>query len=154
MEGEAMTRVEPNTPAQTIFLPRRWQTEDERGCAPGLSLRMSCQAIRSARPDGRTPWIVRVAGALDCSTSEELREKINGLLAVDQPDRLILDLEGVTHIDSSGLGTLLAGMREANDRQVRFTLSGLNISLRHTLERTRLYSLFEIRPTLQDALLT
>jgi anti-sigma B factor antagonist len=83
-----------------------------------------------------------------------LREKINGLLAVDQPDRLILDLEGVTHIDSSGLGTLLAGMREANERQVRFTLSGLNISLRHTLERTRLYSLFEIRPTLQDALLT
>ncbi len=59
-----MTRVEANTPAQTIFLPRRWHTEDERGCAQGLSLRMSCQAIRSARPDGRTPWIVRVAGAL------------------------------------------------------------------------------------------
>jgi anti-sigma B factor antagonist len=91
---------------------------------------------------------------VDCTTSGELREEIDQLLTVDHPDRLILDLEGVTHMDSSGLGTLLAGLRNANKRHVRFTLSGLNRSLCHTLERTRLYSLFEIRPTVKEALQT
>lgn len=146
-----MTRVGESSPAETAFVQRRWRLADRT--AGGL-LRMSCHAIHSGGRDGRTPWIVRVAGEVDCTTSEELREEIKHLLTTDHPDRLILDLEGVTHMDSSGLGTLLAGLRDANNRHVRFTLSGLNRSLRHTLERTRLYSLFEIRPTVQEALLT
>jgi anti-sigma B factor antagonist len=150
MEGQAMTRVLESTPPETVFVPGRWRFAD--GAAGGL-LRMSCHAIHAGCRDGGTPWIVRVAGEVDCTTSEELREEIKDLLTTDHPDRLILDLEGVTHMDSSGLGTLLAGLRDANNRHVRFTLSGLSRSLRHTLERTRLDSLFEIHPTIQEALL-
>jgi len=149
-----MTRVDGNSPVQLLSREEGGaRMKDDREGAPGGSLQMSRHAIHPG-PDGRTPWIVRVAGEVDCTTSGELREEIDQLLTVDQPDRLILDLEGVTHMDSSGLGTLLAGLRDANKRQVRFTLSGLNRSLRHTLERTRLYSLFEIRPTVQEALQT
>ena len=114
---------------------------------------MSRHAIHPG-PDGRTPWIVRVAGEVDCTTSGELREEIDQLLMLDHPGRLILDLEGVTHMDSSGLGTLLAGLLDAKKRHVRFTLSGLNRSIGQTLERTRLYSPFEIRPTVQEAFQT
>jgi anti-sigma B factor antagonist len=122
--------------------------------AQASSLRMSCHGILRGSQDGRTHWIVQVAGDLDSTNSGELREEINELLTADRPDRLILDLEGVTHMDSSGLGALLAGLDDANKRDVRFTLSGLNRSLRQTLERTRLYSLFEIRLTVQEALQT
>jgi anti-sigma B factor antagonist len=154
MEGETMTRVEGNSPLQRSREEGGVRMEKDEECAPGGTLQMSRHAIHPGSPDGRTPWIVRVAGEVDCTTSGELREEIDQLLTVDHPDRLILDLEAVTHMDSSGLGTLLAGLRDANRRHVRFTLSGLNKSLRHTLERTRLYSLFEIRPTVQEALQT
>jgi anti-sigma B factor antagonist len=149
--GEAMTRVE-GIQAQATLLSPEWRAVDAR-CAAEGSLRMSCHAIQSNRLDGRNPWIIRIAGDVDCTTSGELREEIAQLLTADNPDRLILDLEGVTHMDSSGLGALLAGLRDANSRHVRFTLSGLNSALRHTLERTKLFSLFEIRPTVQEALL-
>lgn len=121
---------------------------------PGTSLQMCCHAIHSVSPDGRSPWIVGVVGQVDYTNSEALRARIDQLLAVDDPDRLIVDLEGVTKLDSSGLANLLAASRDAGRRHVRFTLSGLNRSLRHTLERTRLCSLFEIRPTVQQALQT
>jgi anti-sigma B factor antagonist len=147
-----MTRVEGNRQLLSREEGGTRMKADREG-APGGSLQMSRHAIHPG-PDGRTPWIVRVAGEVDCTTSGELRQEIDQLLTVDHPDRLILDLEGVTHMDSSGLGTLLAGLRDANKRHVRFTLSGLNRSLRHTLERTRLYSLFEIRPTVHEALQT
>jgi anti-sigma B factor antagonist len=150
-----MTRVEESSPVQRLSREEGGvRMKDYRECAPGGSLQMSCHAIHPGRPDGRTSWIVRVAGEVDCTNSRELREEIDQLLTVDHPARLILDLEGLTHMDSSGLGTLLAGLRDANKRHVRFTLSGLNRSLRHTLERTQLYSLFEIRPTVQEALQT
>lgn len=115
---------------------------------------MSCDAMEARTRDGGTPFIVHVEGDVDCTNSSELREEISELLTVDHPDRLILDLQGVTRIDSSGLGTLLAGLRDAKKHCVRFTLSGVSRSLRHTLERTRLYELFEIRPTVQEALNT
>jgi anti-sigma B factor antagonist len=137
MESQAMTRAEGISPLHTAFVP---------------PLRMSCHAIHSSSLDGRNPWIMRVAGDVNCTTSVELHEEIDHLLMTDHPDRLILDLEGVTHMDSSGLGALLAGLRDANNLHVRFTLSGLSSSLRHTLERTRLYSLFDIRPTVHEAL--
>jgi anti-sigma B factor antagonist len=150
-----MSHVEGNRPLQLLSREEGGaRLRDDRESAPGGSLQMSRHAIHPGSPDGRTPWIVRVAGEVDYTTSGELREEIGQLLTVDHPDRLILDLEGVTHMDSSGLGTLLVGLRDANKRHVRFTLSGLNRSLRHTLERTRLYSLFEIHPTVQEALQT
>jgi anti-anti-sigma factor len=127
---------------------------DGRDCAQGGPLQMSCRAVHPNDPNGRSPWIVCVAGEVDCTTSGELHEAIQQLLTVGHPDLLILDLEGVTHMDSSGLGTLLAGLCDANKRHVRFTLAGLNTSLRRALERTRLYSLFVIRATVQDALQT
>jgi anti-anti-sigma regulatory factor len=52
-------------------------------------------------PDGSTLWIVHVAGEVDCTTSGELREEIERLLTVDHPDRLILDMECVTHLLSN-----------------------------------------------------
>jgi len=118
------------------------------------SLQMRCHAIHSAGPDGGTPWIVGVAGEVDYTNSEEFRARLDELLAFDQPDRVIVDLAGVTRVDSSGLATLLAASRDAGQRHVRFTLSGLSKSLRHALERTRLSSLLEIRLTVHQALQT
>jgi ABC-type transporter Mla MlaB component len=111
-----MTHVEGNRPLQLLSREEGGaRLKDDRESAPGGSLQMSRRAIHPGSLDGRTPWIVRVAGEVNYTTSGELRKEIGQLLTVDHPDRLILDLEGVTHVDSSGLGTLLVGLRDATN---------------------------------------
>jgi anti-sigma B factor antagonist len=100
----------------------------------------------------RRASVVSVAGDIDWRNSGELHAAIHGALTGDPIARLVVDLHGVTRIDSSGLGTLLDGLRAAQHKDVRFILCGLENSLRRVLERMRLSALFEIRPTRQEAL--
>jgi anti-sigma B factor antagonist len=118
------------------------------------ALLTSCEVSHSENPDGQTCSVLRVVGDVDWNTSGELSAEVNKLLTVDYPARLILDLKGVTHIDSSGVGALLEGLHDANKKHVRFTLSGLNRSLLRLMERTQLNVLFDIRSTVDEALQT
>ena len=120
----------------------------ERLTAP--SLRMIYRVVHRRNTD--PPWVLRVMGCVDSRTSEELLAKIELLLGANHISRLILDLDGVAHMDSSGVGALLVGLRDSQKRHVRFTLCGLSKSVHHLLERTRLSSLFEIWPTVEEAL--
>ena len=96
--------------------------------------------------------VMCVMGDIDLTTASELRAAINRLLVAEPPARLILDLHCVAHIDSSGVGTLLEALRGADRRQVDFLLCGLNNAAQRMLERTRLNLVFDIRPSLKEAL--
>jgi anti-sigma B factor antagonist len=117
---------------------------------PALPLQMRCEMVPGHNT--RTCWILHVVGTVDSRTSEELLEKIELLLGAGNQSRLIVDLDGVVYMDSSGVGALLAGLRGSQNRQVRLTLCGLRKPLHDILERTRLAGLFEIRPTVEQAL--
>jgi anti-sigma B factor antagonist len=124
--------------------------ETKAAHASPVSSRITC----GHAPGGDTTSIVRLRGDIDWSNSLGLSADISEVLTNDHPARLLLDLEGVERVDSSGVGALLASLNEANRKHVRLTLSGLSNSLRSLLERTKLLALFEVRPSLQDALLT
>ena len=117
------------------------------------SERMNCEVIQTMAADNRAAAVVRVTGALDLTTVDELRGAIRESLTVPAPACLVVDLKDATHIDSSGIGMLLEGLRNANQRHVSFVLCGLNGMVRHIFERTRLNQLFDIRPTSEEALL-
>ena len=112
---------------------------------------MSRHAIHPGSPDGRTPWIVRVAGEVDYTTSGELREEIGQLLTVDHPDRLILDLEGVTHMDSSGLGQLVSIWSSIRNKGGHMTLLNPTQRVQRLFDITRLNTVFEIFDREPDA---
>jgi anti-anti-sigma factor len=97
-------------------------------------LRMNCDIAE------RRASVVSVAGDIDWTNSGQLHAAIHQALTRDRIARLVVDLHGVTRIDSSGLGTLLDGLRVAKHRNVPFILCGLETTL------------FEIRPTRQEAL--
>jgi anti-anti-sigma factor len=120
------------------------------GSRPESCLLMSCDVVH--RQDAGTAGVLRVTGNVDSGTSDELLHTIEHFLGADPLSRLILNLEDVGRMDSSGIGALLAGLRDAEKEHVRFTLCGLRKPLREMLERTRLASLFEIRPTVEEAL--
>lgn len=116
---------------------------------PASSLQMSCAVIH--RPNSGASRVLRLSGSVDSGTSDELLATIELLLATDHLSSLIIDLEGVARMDSSGVGVLLTALRDSQKRGVRFTLCGLPTPLHTMLERMRLKALFEIRTTLEEA---
>ncbi len=87
---------------------------------------------------------------LDAHNSGELKDWF--LKTLEEGRRnLVVDLADVQFIDSSGLGALLSGYKNASQRSGALILSGLQPRVRSMFELTRLNRVFEIYPRLQEA---
>jgi anti-sigma B factor antagonist len=64
---------------------------------------------------------VRLAGELDLSQGERFREEL-ARAEEREPQALIVDLRGVTFMDSTGLRLLLGAMRSCEEAGRRFTI--------------------------------
>ena len=62
----------------------------------------------------REAAIVEVTGDIDLTTVAELRERLFAL--ADEGQSLVIDLNRVTFIDSTGLGVLIGTARRADER--------------------------------------
>jgi anti-sigma B factor antagonist len=58
---------------------------------------------------------IAVHGEVDLYTAPKLKEKFVEMIEGGYPD-VVLDLEGVSFIDSSGLGVLVGALRRARER--------------------------------------
>jgi anti-sigma B factor antagonist len=67
---------------------------------------------------------------------------------------VILDLKGVTSIDSAGLGEMVSLHMWARGHGCALKVTGLSSRIRHLLELTNLISVFEIYATEEEALAT
>lgn len=88
---------------------------------------------------------------LDAHNSDELKTEMNRLFATGAKE-LILDLKEVRFIDSSGLGVLVSGFKNASTNQGSLKLSGLQTQVRSMFELTRLHRVFDIFQTTDEAL--
>jgi anti-sigma B factor antagonist len=60
-------------------------------------------------------WMVlTVAGEVDLNTAPQLKERINGLIAQGHAN-LVVDLEGVEFMDSTGLSALVSGLMRTSE---------------------------------------
>ena len=98
-----------------------------------------------------TRSVVEVTGDIDLYTSPKLRETVLDLFRKRQQDVVIIDLQQVHYVDSSGIASLVEGLQEAKKRRARFVLAGLNEAPRHVLELTRLLGVFEIAESADEA---
>ncbi len=100
--------------------------------------------IEETRSDEET--LIGVKGEVDLYTSPQLRTAI--LKAVPAAGNgVAVDLSGVGYIDSSGVATLVEGLRSAREHGKTFTLVAPSQSVMQVLELTRLDQVFEIRTT-------
>ncbi|MCF6179313.1 MAG: STAS domain-containing protein [Geopsychrobacter sp.] len=65
--------------------------------------------------------------------------------------KLIVDLSAVRFVDSSGLGALVSGFKNASARDGSLKLCGLQPQVRSMFELTRLHRVFEIFTTIDEA---
>jgi len=87
--------------------------------------------------------IISLTGRLDAAVAPEVREEINRVVD-DGPGNLLLDLSGVTFVDSSGLSVLVLALKSANAKGGKAALFKVNPTVRSLLELTRLHRVFEI----------
>jgi len=78
-----------------------------------------------------------------------LRESLKKILAESR--QVVLNLAGVSYIDSGGLGTLVGVYSSARGAGADIKLTGLGQRLKDTLQITKLVTVFEVYETEQQA---
>lgn len=61
---------------------------------------------------------------LDSRFTSELKTQLLMLVSEEEADIILVDLSHVTYADSSGLGALLLGLRQARENNKKFALVG------------------------------
>ena len=72
--------------------------------------------------------------------------------ALQHEGNVILDLSGVSSIDSAGIGELAALYTQAQEKNASLKYAGANSLVRTLLDLTNLDSVLEVHPTLDSAL--
>jgi anti-sigma B factor antagonist len=88
--------------------------------------------------------ILDVTGNIDMSNSPEVRKALLQEIRAKRAPRVVLNLTSVEYIDSSGVASLIEGLKASREAGARFVLFGLNESAREVLKISRLLKLFEI----------
>ena len=81
-------------------------------------------------------------GRIDIDSSPAVRDQLIALLQAPHPSTVIIDLSGVTHIDSSGVATLIEALKIARNCDTELRLQGLHDRLHRLFEATGILSLF------------
>jgi anti-sigma B factor antagonist len=87
--------------------------------------------------------ILDCTGDVDLYTSPRLREAMLAEIRPDGPSVLV-NMSGVSYIDSSGIATLVEGLQLSRQTQTHFGLFGLRPNARSVLELARLHKVFAI----------
>jgi anti-sigma B factor antagonist len=94
--------------------------------------------------------VLELSGELDYHSSPELREKLTELTAKQSP-KILVNLSGVDYMDSSGIATFVEAFQKAKRYQGRLVLTALTPTVRGVFEIAKLDSIFEITPTVAEA---
>ena len=94
--------------------------------------------------------VISLSGRLDAAASPTVKEALQELIDEDQP-KLIMDLQQVPFIDSSGLSSLVSALRTVREKGGDIVLSGVQSQARTIFHLTMLDRVFSIQPTLDDA---
>ena len=95
--------------------------------------------------------VVAPIGRLDVVGAPALKEAIANL-AGNGPPKVIIDMEGVSFVDSTGLGSVIAALKQIRGSQGELRLAAPNQQARVVLELTTLDRVFPYYATVEEAL--
>ena len=106
-------------------------------------------AVQLDEQDGWT--VARASGDLDLTTAPRLREQLVQVVMDGRP-RIVLDLEGVDFIDSTGLGVLVGVLKRTRSQGGDLRLVSQRNGLRKILELTTLDRALPLAASVGDAI--
>lgn len=88
--------------------------------------------------------VVTLQGEIDMSNADHVREVAVAVITSCTASEIVLDLAGVSFIDSTGLGALVAIRRAGNERGIPTRAVGLQPRTRRLFETVGLDRLFHV----------
>ena len=96
--------------------------------------------------------ILDLSGDIDFANSPELRHSVLREIQESRTPRVVINLSKVHYIDSSGVASLVEGLKASRDLGSHFILFGLSTSVREVLHLSRLIKVFEVCDNEEQAL--
>ena len=93
--------------------------------------------------------LVRLSGEVDLSWSQQVRKAI--LAALDESNRVGVELSAVSYIDSSGIAALVEGFQNSRESGKKFGLVAASKAVMAVLQLARLDRVFPMFPDLDAA---
>ncbi len=96
--------------------------------------------------------VVLLKGELDAYHSIKFKERMIELIRSDS-QKILVDMNELTYIDSAGLGALVSLLKRASENSKELRLFGLKGNVKKVFELTRLNMVFKIFDTFEEAVL-
>ena len=96
--------------------------------------------------------IFDVSGDIDLANSPEVRKALLKEIKETRTPRVVMNLMKVRYIDSSGVASLVEGLKASRDAGTRFILVGLSPAAKEVLQLSRLLKIFEVYDSEDQAL--
>jgi anti-sigma B factor antagonist len=91
-----------------------------------------------------TTTIFDIVGDIDLANSPQIRKAVLHEIREERTPKVVMNLTKVRYIDSSGVASLVEGLKASRDAGSRFILFGLSPSAREVLQLSRLLKIFEV----------
>lgn len=96
--------------------------------------------------------IFDVSGDIDLANSPAVRKALLREMRDKRTPRVVMNMSKVRYIDSSGVASLVEGLKASRDVGTRFILFGLSTTAREVLQLSRLLKIFEVYDNEEQAL--
>jgi len=99
--------------------------------------------------------VIEISGRVIGEDSLQMRREIAGWLAEipeDKAPKVVLKLDGVSMMDSSGLGVLVSSYTSVQKKEGRLVLAGLGRGLQNLIAITKLAKVFDVYESEDDAI--
>ena len=98
-------------------------------------------------------WVILdISGDIDLANSPTMRKTLLGEIKDKHTAKVFLNLKNVRYIDSSGIASLVEGLKASRDQGTRLILFGLSAAVREVMQLSRLQKIFEIYDNEEQAL--
>jgi anti-sigma B factor antagonist len=98
-------------------------------------------------------WVILdLSGDIDLAHSPTMRKVLLGEIKEKHTAKVFLNLKNVRYIDSSGIASLVEGLKASRDQGSRLILFGLSPAVREVMQLSRLQKIFEIYEDEEQAL--
>lgn len=96
--------------------------------------------------------IINLIGELDHHSAEEVRVKIDDRIERDNIKKVILDFNGVTFMDSSGIGVVIGRFKKLHNRQGIVCVVDVNKTVNKVFELSGMYKIIKSYSSVDEAL--
>lgn len=95
---------------------------------------------------------IRLSGELDQHTADELRDKAAAVIEKNEIRHIVLNLEKLNFMDSSGLGVILGRYKQIKQVHGEMVVCAISPSIQRLFDMSGLFKIVKMEPTEEFAL--